>query len=140
MKKRKVLLGVIALAAVSAGLAVSCSGPMINDVATGKTPEYPDIQPQRFDVDPDRVFEAAIEAASSIGLEITSKDPSAGVITGVATTRLLRFKDDVTITITREGDATVVNIRSASRVGRSDFGMNAKRIRTFQAALFETLQ
>ena len=139
MKKRKMLLGVIALATVSIGLAASCTVPRINDVTTGETPEYPDLQPQRFDADRESVFEAAVSAASSIGIEITSKDLSSGVITGVATTRIFRFKDDVTITIARDGESTVVSIRSASRVGKSDLGMNAKRIRALQAAIAERI-
>lgn len=140
MKTRKVILGVVAVATVSIGLAASCTVPRINDVATGSTPEYPDLRPQRFDADPERVFEAAVEVASSIGIEITSKDASSGVITGVATTRVFRFKDDVTISLSRDGESTIVNIRSASRVGKSDLGMNAKRIRRLQAALAEILQ
>ena len=112
---------------------------MINDVTTGRSPEYPDLQPQRFEAPPENVFEAAVAAAGSIGISIESKDPSSGVITGFATTRVFRFKDDVTITLSREGDVTVVNIRSASRVGKSDLGVNAKRIRRLQAALADRL-
>ena len=62
------------------------------------------------------------------------------MITGVATTRIFRFKDDVTITIARDGESTVVSIRSASRVGKSDLGMNAKRIRALQAAIAERIR
>jgi uncharacterized protein (DUF1499 family) len=43
------------------------------------------------------------------------------------------------ISLVRDGGSVVVKIRSASRVGKSDFGMNAKRIRTIQAALSERL-
>ncbi|MGH7254552.1 MAG: DUF1499 domain-containing protein, partial [Nitrospirales bacterium] len=41
------------------------------------------------------------------------------------------FKDDVVIRITPVGDDTRVDVRSVSRVGRSDVGTNAQRIRTF---------
>jgi uncharacterized protein (DUF1499 family) len=127
----------VAIAAV-AGLVLSARN-MINDVTTGETAAYPDIQPQRFETDFDRVFHEAVSAAQSIGIEITEKDPATGVIRGVATTRILRFKDDVMISLVRDGGSVVVKIRSASRVGKSDFGMNAKRIRTIQAALSERL-
>lgn len=113
--------------------------PLINDVKTGQTPEYPQLQPQRFSVGFDAVYTAALEAAKAIGLEIISSDPAIGEIRGVATTRILRFKDDVTITISREGDATVVNIRSASRVGKGDFGANARRIEKLQAEIASRL-
>jgi uncharacterized protein (DUF1499 family) len=127
----------VAIAAV-AGLVLSARN-MINDVTTGETAAYPDIQPQRFETDFDRVFHEAVSAAQSIGIEITEKDPATGVIRGVATTRILRFKDDVMISLVRDGGSVVVKIRSASRVGKSDFGMNAKRIRSIQAALSERL-
>jgi uncharacterized protein (DUF1499 family) len=126
----------VAIAAV-AGLVLSARN-MINDVTTGETAAYPDIQPQRFETDFDRVFHEAVSAAQSIGIEIT-ENPATGVIRGVATTRILRFKDDVMISLVRDGGSVVVKIRSASRVGKSDFGMNAKRIRTIQAALSERL-
>ena len=129
----------IAAIVMSAGILSSCGGPMINDVTTGETPEYPDLQPQRFEAEYDRVFDVARDAAASIGVAITSADRDAGEIRGVATTRVFRFKDDVTITLTRDGNATIVNIRSASRVGKSDLGKNAKRIRKLQAALAERL-
>jgi len=113
--------------------------PLINDVKTGQTPEYPKLQPQRFGADVPAVYTAALEAAKAIGLEIISSDEAKGEIRGVATTRVLRFKDDVTITISREGDATVVNIRSASRVGKGDFGANARRIEKLQAEIASRL-
>ena len=64
-----------------------------------------------------------------------AKFPSGGEIRAVATTMVFRFKDDVTITVQREANATVVNIRSRSRIGRGDLGANARRIRDFQSRL-----
>lgn len=139
MKKRGILIGVLALVAGTAGILASCGGPMINDVTTGETPAYPDLQPQRFEADYERVFDAAVDAASSIGIAISSSDREAGEIRGVATTLVFRFKDDVTINVSRDGDATVVKIRSASRVGRSDLGKNAKRIRRLQTAIADRM-
>lgn len=55
------------------------------------------------------------------------------------TTALLRFVDDVELL--RDDGAGVVHIRSASRVGSSDFGANRKRVEAlraeFEAALAE---
>jgi uncharacterized protein (DUF1499 family) len=53
----------------------------------------------------------------------------------VATTRWLRFKDDVTIRVRRTGGRTVVSVRSRSRIGKLDFGQNARNIREFFEAL-----
>ena len=41
------------------------------------------------------------------------------------------FKDDVVIRITPEPDGSRVDVRSLSRVGKSDVGTNAKRIRAY---------
>jgi uncharacterized protein (DUF1499 family) len=78
-----------------------------------------------------------------MGMEIREekRDPSgdSSVIEAVATTRVFKFKDDVTVTMTRQGAATVVNVRSKSRVGKGDLGTNARRIRAFQAELAKRL-
>ncbi len=113
--------------------------PIINDVTTGATPAYPKLRPQSFAAGQDAVFAAALESAKAIGLTISASDPGRGEIRGVATTRVMRFKDDVTITVSRQGEATMVNIRSASRVGHSDFGVNAKRIERLQAEIASRL-
>ena len=47
----------------------------------------------------------------------------------------MRFKDDVVIRIRSHESGTCLDIRSASRVGSSDFGANARRIRTFLSEL-----
>ena len=109
--------------------------PTINDVRTGATPEYPDLQTQRFAKPADQVFAAALATAREMALEITAQSPEKGEIQAVATTRVFRFKDDVTIAIGREGKVTTVNVRSHSRIGKGDLGANARRIRDFQARL-----
>jgi uncharacterized protein (DUF1499 family) len=74
-----------------------------------------------------------------MGWDMRETKRDQGIIEAVATTRLFKFKDDVTITVTREGDASIVNVRSKSRVGKSDLGTNARRIRAFQAELAKRL-
>ncbi len=66
---------------------------------------------------------------------MTGENPEQGEIQAVATTRLCRFKDDVTVTVQPEGAGVVVNVRSHSRIGKGDLGANARRIRLFQAEL-----
>ena len=41
------------------------------------------------------------------------------------------FRDDVIVRITPAGNGSRVDVRSVSRVGRSDLGANARRIREF---------
>jgi uncharacterized protein (DUF1499 family) len=141
MKANKVIAGsIIALVLLaSSPFLLGLIWPTINDVKTGATPEYPDVQPQRFNQPLDKVFEAALAVAQAMGWEIRETNREQGIIEAVATTRLFKFKDDVTVMITREGDATIVNVRSKSRVGKSDLGTNARRIRAFQAELAKRL-
>jgi uncharacterized protein (DUF1499 family) len=131
-KRILVVAGAIVGALIVLRVGLAFVWPTINDVRTGATAEYPDIQPQRFSKPADQVFAAALATAREMDLEITSQSPEKGEIQAVATTRVFRFKDDVTITIARDG---VVNVRSKSRIGKGDLGANARRIRDFQSAL-----
>ncbi len=126
--------GIVLAVLVAIRLVAGCFNPAlnINDVTTGVTPEYPDLQPQRFTAPVPAVFDAAAAVARAEGWEVTREDRDAAVIEAVATTPLMRFKDDVTITVAREGEQTKVVVRSHSRLGKGDLGANAKRIRKFQ--------
>jgi uncharacterized protein (DUF1499 family) len=70
-----------------------------------------------------------------LGWEIVAADPAHGRIEATDTTRFFGFKDDVVIRIRPEGSGSRVDVRSKSRVGRSDVGANAARIRAFRDAL-----
>jgi len=70
-----------------------------------------------------------------MGLELVEADAAQGRIEATATSLLFGFKGDVVIRITDNSGGTKLDTRSKSRVGRHDFGMNAKRIRAFQAKL-----
>jgi uncharacterized protein (DUF1499 family) len=144
MKTNKIIAGsVIALVLLaSSPLMLGLIWPRVNDVKTGATPEYPDIQPQRFNQPFDTVFEAAAKAAQAMGWETREANREQGIIEAIATTpilKLLKFKDDVTVTVTREGEAMIVNVRSKSHLGKGDLGTNARRIRAFQAELAKRL-
>ena len=106
--------------------------PRINDVETGRTPQYPDVQPLHVSFPPDRVFHVVSEVAGrQQRWTVTKVDPAARTLIAEARTSLWRFVDDVTIRVEPEADGSVVNMRSRSRVGVGDFGANAKRIRAF---------
>jgi uncharacterized protein (DUF1499 family) len=74
-----------------------------------------------------------------MGLEITDANPADGRLEGVDTTLLYGFKDDMVVRIQESPQGTRVDVRSKSRVGRSDLGVNAKRIRTFLTKLRSAL-
>lgn len=83
------------------------------------------------------VAERALQLATEAGWEIASSDLAAGRIEATASVSYIRFKDDVVIRITPsvDGKDSRVDVRSVSRVGISDFGVNARRIREFLSAL-----
>ena len=59
---------------------------------------------------------------------------NAGFIEAVDTTAIMAFKDDIVIRVRSNADGTLVDLRSVSRVGVSDLGTNADRIREFREA------
>jgi uncharacterized protein (DUF1499 family) len=133
--------GIVLAVLISVRIAAGCLVPSlnINDVTTGVTAEYPDLQPQTFRQSYEQVFDAATAVGRELGWEVTQEDRATGILQAVATTRLWHFKDDVTVTVTGTGEGTRVSIRSHSRIGKSDLGANARRIRLFQAALAKRL-
>ena len=94
---------------------------------------YPDIRPLDLEAPPDTAFARALAAARAMGWEIVGVDTSARRIEATATTPWFGFKDDVVVRIRPEGEGSRVDVRSVSRVGRSDLGTNAARVRSFLA-------
>jgi uncharacterized protein (DUF1499 family) len=135
----------IAVALIAVGLVSAFllrAWPWINIVETGRTPEYPDLLPRSFRAEPERVFDAALHAVHRLSRwTLIASRPEAGEIQAEVRTWVLRFVDDVRIQVepTKAGlnthASTMVWVRSASRVGRADFGQNARNVREFYEAL-----
>jgi uncharacterized protein (DUF1499 family) len=104
-------------------------------VAAQQKQGYPDLGPATYPAPPDRVLAAAEAAARGLGWEIVAVAPAEGRLEATATTPWFGFKDDVVVRVERAGTGSRVDVRSKSRVGRSDLGVNARRIRDFLAAL-----
>ena len=100
---------------------------------------YPDIQPVMLAMPPRQAFERAVKAAESMGWEVVGRDAAAGTLEAVDTTRWFGFKDDIAVRVTAADAGSPhlsrVDIRSKSRVGRSDLGANARRIRAYAQQL-----
>jgi uncharacterized protein (DUF1499 family) len=96
---------------------------------------YPDLGPLLLNRPFDQVFNQAVALVRQRGWTIASASASVGRIEAISTTPLMGFKDDVAIRIQAEGVHVRVDMRSASRVGKSDLGANAARIRAFMADL-----
>lgn len=96
---------------------------------------YPDIQPILMNDTPQEALRKALKVLEDMGLQIVAVEPDEGRIEATATTFWFGFKDDVVIRVTPDGNGSKLDIRSKSRVGRSDVGANAARIRRFVSKL-----
>lgn len=92
---------------------------------------YPDIRTHRYDAPKQEIFARALRAVDDLGWELVAQDPEEGRIEATDTTFWFRFKDDIVIRIREENGKTLVDARSVSRVGVSDVGKNAARLRAF---------
>ena len=78
---------------------------------------------------------ALAQARAMPGWSIVAADPATGRIEASQTSRWFGFTDDIVIRISGHGSGSGVDMRSLSRQGRSDFGVNAARIRAYMSAL-----
>ena len=120
--------------------------PMIHDISTDpavlepavaatQSKAYPDVKPHILEVPPSEAFARARAAATKLGWHITSARPDEGTIEATDTTGWFGFVDDILVRVRPEGRGSRVDMRSTSRVGKSEVGMNAKRIKEFMASL-----
>jgi uncharacterized protein (DUF1499 family) len=105
------------------------------EIAAQQREAYPEVRPLELAAPPGMAFRRALAVARDMGWEIVAADSAAGRIEATATTRWFGFMDDVVVRITATGDGSRVDVRSVSRVGRSDVGTNAERIRQYLGRL-----
>ena len=120
----------VALVAARAGLSVPTTYP---GAATAEQQKrgYPDLKPLELRDPPPAAFARALDAAKAMGWEIAAADAGAGRIEATAKTPWFGFKDDVVVRIVPSTAGSRIDVRSVSRIGRSDLGTNAKRIRAY---------
>lgn len=105
-------------------------------VADLQKARYPDIQPIVLAVPPAEAFKKVDQAAMAMGWDIVARAPAEGRLEAIDTTRWFGFHDDIVVRIKSEGPmGSRIDIRSKSRVGNSDLGVNAQRIREFTQRL-----
>ncbi len=95
---------------------------------------YGDLQPISVPWSVGETIQRAQTVAEKRGWDIAYVDPGRGILEATATTLFFRFKDDVVIRARPDPDKkgrTLVDMRSISRVGGSDVGANAHRIREY---------
>lgn len=103
--------------------------------------EYGDVRTVRINEPVVDVISKADRLAKVRGWEVAVSDPVEGRLEATATSTFFRFKDDVVLRVkpTEDGTGSVVDMRSVSRMGTSDIGVNAKRVRAFLADLSGTV-
>ncbi|MBA3521007.1 MAG: DUF1499 domain-containing protein, partial [Gemmatimonadales bacterium] len=99
------------------------------EVALAQRRGYPDLGPLMLDATPAAAFSLALEAAREMDWELVAADSGSGRIEATATTPWFGFKDDVVVRVSSAGSGSRIDVRSVSRVGGSDVGANAERIR-----------
>jgi len=102
------------------------------DTETHESPKdtpYPMLAPLVTAAEPDAAYAAALAAAESRGWSIVLADPEAGTIEATEESFWFGFKDDIMIRVLSDEMGARIDVRSTSRVGLSDLGANAKRIR-----------
>jgi uncharacterized protein (DUF1499 family) len=105
------------------------------EVARQQREAYPDIKPLVLEVPAAQVFDRAVRTARDAGWDLVNVSAESWRIEATDTTTFFGFKDDIVVRLTPIAGRTVVDVRSVSRIGRSDVGTNARRIREYLAAL-----
>ncbi|HEY8125682.1 MAG TPA: DUF1499 domain-containing protein [Methylocystis sp.] len=103
-------------------------------------PAYPDVEPIVVDLDTDEAYALVLKTAKARGWTLVDKRPSGGRsgdghIDFIDKTLVMGFDDDITVRFKPLPGQTRIDLRSASRYGRHDFGVNAKRIAAFAEEL-----
>lgn len=110
------------------------------EIGSQQREAYPDLTTQILVADKDKVFAASEAVLREMKLEVVEANAAEGRIEATHTSLFYGFKDDVVVRVVADGIGSRVDVRSKSRVGRSDLGQNAKRIRTFMQKLQASLQ
>jgi len=133
---------VVAAALLVAGCAMS--SPAARGIVDGRLAPCPDspncvcsdhegnafVAPLGFAGDAADAWRAARAAIEATGGVVVSADAS--YLHATYTTRVLRFVDDVELRL--DASARIIHVRSVSRVGYYDFGLNEKRAKAIADA------
>jgi uncharacterized protein (DUF1499 family) len=106
------------------------------ELARQQRAAYPEIVPLKMPAAVGTAFQQALEVARAMpGWTIIAADAGAGRIEASQTSQWFRFTDDIVIRVSADGSGSRIDMRSLSRQGRSDFGVNAARIGAYMGAL-----
>ncbi|MCB1442958.1 MAG: DUF1499 domain-containing protein [Methyloceanibacter sp.] len=109
--------------------------PQSPEVIELQAEAYPDIGPMVVDRPAAAVFTVVAEAMKQLGWNVVAEEApgesGVGRIEATDSTMIMGFTDDVVVRVKGDDTSAVIDIRSASRYGKHDFGTNAERVRAF---------
>jgi uncharacterized protein (DUF1499 family) len=105
---------------------------------------YPNIEPLVVSVSPLIAYEAVLATIGKRHWRVVDARPPEGgrregFIEAVARTPIMGFRDDVAVRVRADPSGARIDVRSASRYGRHDFGTNASRIRALLDEVDDTV-
>lgn len=108
-------------------------------VAEAQRKAFPDIAPITVDAGVEETAETVREIVEDMNMDVLQERTTENgwVLEAAYTSMWFGFVDDFVVRLTDEGGATRVDVRSKSRVGGSDLGANAERVREFMRRLAE---
>jgi len=95
---------------------------------------YPELKTLKSHLTVTAAVDRAVVVLNELGLEVVNIDRNEGLVEATATTYWYEFKDDVVVRIQAHEQGSLIDLRSVSRVGRSDVGANAARIMAFTSS------
>ena len=111
-----------------------------SDVSAKQRQAYRDVAPLLLTLPPEKAFIRAEAVTRALGWRIAAAAPAEGRLEASDTTRWFGFTDDIVVRVRPAPSGSRVDVRSASRVGRSDLGVNARRVRAFLAEMTKPTQ
>lgn len=109
------------------------------ETADAQREAYPDVQPLILDHDLQSVMDRAVMLIVEREWELVAINRQEGRIEATEKLPWFGFKDDVVLRFTDTEGGVQVDMRSKSRIGRSDVGVNARRIEQFLGDLEKSL-
>ncbi|HAD09265.1 MAG TPA: DUF1499 domain-containing protein [Porticoccaceae bacterium] len=101
------------------------------ELAKQQAKAYPDLKTVYLPGTKEQGLALVRGTVEGLGWKVLGEDIDAGLLEAADTTPLMGFTDDVVIRVRALNDGVLIDLRSVSRVGISDLGANARRIRRF---------
>jgi hypothetical protein len=114
---------------------------MAADAIAAQRQAYPDLAALLLKTDPGAAYQEAMQAAKDLGWRVIDSQPPGdrggglAMIDAIDAGPVLRTDDEIAVRLRPSEDGVLVDLRSVSGLGRHDFGVNARRIRAFLAAM-----